>query len=146
MDQAIRRLTHDDVGVVAQLEADARASLQDQRGGSAHLGERAPVGEWGALVDNAQRPVWVGSIDDVVVSYLELEIAGDAARVQQVYVEPEAREVGFGDWLLEAAIEEARRRGCKVIEGHALPGDRATKNLYERAGITARKITVSKNL
>ena len=81
-----------------------------------------------------------------MVGYIELEIANDVARVMQVYVEPLAREVGFGDWLLEAAIEEGRRRGGKVIEGFALPGDRATKNLYERAGITARKITVSKDL
>ena len=146
MEQATRRLTIDDVGVVAQLEIDARTALQVERGGQAHLAERVAVGEWGDLVDRADRPVWVSSIDDVVVGYLELEIAGDTARVMQVYVDPMAREIGFGDWLLEAAIDEARGRGCKVIEGYALPGDRATKNLYERAGITARKITVSKDL
>ena len=146
MQQDIRRLAIDDVAVVAQLEREARAALRDQRGGAAHLAERDAVGEWATLVDNADRPVWVGAIDDVVVGYLELAIVGDTARVMQVYVEPEAREIGFGDWLLEAAIDEARSRGCRVIEGFALPGDRATKNLYERAGITARKITVSKNL
>ena len=146
MEQATRRLTIDDAGVLAQLESDARAALQTERGGQAHLAERAAVGEWGTLVDHADRPVWVSSIDDVVVGYLELEIVGDTARVMQVYVDPMAREIGFGDWLLEAAIAEARSRGCKVIEGFALPGDRATKNLYERAGITARKITVSKDL
>ena len=146
MEQATRRLAIDDVAAVAQLERDARAGLLDQRGGPAHLAEREAVGEWGALVGNADRPVWVSTIDDVVLGYLELAIIGDTARVMQVYVEPEAREIGFGDWLLEAAIEEARGRGCRVIEGFALPGDRATKNLYERAGITARKITVSKAL
>lgn len=146
MEQSTRRLTIDDAGVVAQLESDARAALQAERGGLAHLAERVAVGEWGGLVDSADRPVWVSSIDGVVVGYLELEIAGDTARVMQVYVDAMAREVGFGDWLLEAAIDEARSRGCKVIEGYALPGDRATKNLYERAGITARKITVSKDL
>lgn len=56
------------------------------------------------------------------------------------------REVGFGDWLLEAALAGARLHGCEVLEGTALPGDRATKNLYERAGIKARKITVSVRL
>lgn len=146
MEQVIRRLEIGDADVVSQLESDARAALQDERGGLAHLAERAPVGEWGALADNADRPVWVSTIDDVVVGYIELEIANETARVMQVYVEPMAREVGFGDWMLEAAIDEGRRRGCKVIEGFALPGDRATKNLYERAGITARKITVSKHL
>lgn len=146
MEQVIRRLEIGDADVVAQLESDARTALQDERGGLAHLSERAPVGEWSALVDNDDRPVWVSTIDGVVLGYIELEIANGAARVMQVYVEPLAREVGFGDWLLKAAIDEGRRRGCKVIEGFALPGDRATKNLYERAGITARKITVSKDL
>ncbi|MEQ1872352.1 MAG: GNAT family N-acetyltransferase [Ilumatobacteraceae bacterium] len=146
MEQVIRRLEIGDAEVVAQLETDARAALQSERGGLAHLAERVPVGEWGALADNADRPVWVGTIDGVVVGYIEVEIVNGVARVMQVYVEPLAREVGFGDWLLEAAIEEGRRRGCSVIEGFALPGDRATKNLYERAGITARKITVSKAL
>jgi len=135
-----------DVAVVAQLERDARATLVEQRGGAAHLAEREAVGEWADLVDRAERPVWVSTIDDVVLGYLELAIVGDTARVMQVYVEPQAREVGFGDWLLEAAIDEARTKACTVIEGYALPGDRATKNLYERAGITARKITVSKAL
>ena len=146
MHQVIRRLTSDDAGQVATLEREARTALLDQRGGIAHLGERVPVGEWGALVDSSARPVWVSTIDDVVVGFLELEINPEVARVMQVYVEPMAREVGFGDWLLEAALEEARNRGCAVIEGYALPGDRATKNLYERAGITARKIIVSKEL
>lgn len=146
MQQTTRRLTTDDAAVVAQLEADARAALIEQRGGPAHLAERPPVGDWAALAHSADRPVWVSTIDDVVVGYLELEIANEVARVMQVFVDPLAREVGFGDWLLEAAIEEGRQRGCNVIEGFALPGDRATKNLYERAGITARKITVSKQL
>ena len=146
MDQVIRRMAINDVSLVAQLERDARAALVDQRGGAAHLAERAAVGAWAALVDLAQRPVWVSTIDGVVLGYLELEIVGETARVMQVYVEPLAREVGFGDWLLEAALAEARTRHCTVIEGYALPGDRATKNLYERAGITARKITVSKDI
>lgn len=146
MEQTTRRLRHDDVGVVARLEADARDALSDQRGGAALLAERPPVRDWLALVDSADRPVWVSVIDDAVVGYLELEITDSTARVLQVYVDPQAREVGFGDWLLEAATEEARQRRCTTIEGYALPGDRATKNLYERAGITARKIIVSKEL
>ena len=41
------------------------------------------------------------------------------------------------------ATDEARHRGCSLLEGASLPGDRETKNLYERAGIKARLITVS---
>ena len=44
------------------------------------------------------------------------------------------------------SAEEAEAAGARLLEGHALPGDRQTKNLYERAGIKARLITVSTTL
>jgi GNAT superfamily N-acetyltransferase len=81
--------------------------------------------------------------DEVIVGYLIVDVDGAVALIDQVFVTPEARELGFGDALLAAALEEARAAGAGVLEGHALPGDRDTKNLYERAGITARLITVS---
>lgn len=141
--QAVRALTATDAAAVAQLEAEARTALVGQRGGPAHLAERPAVGDWGALLATADQHVWVAAIDEVVVGYLQLQVRGTAAEVLQVYVHPEARELGFGDWLLEAALAAARSQGCTVLEGTALPGDRETKNLYERAGIKARKITVS---
>jgi len=143
MEQVVRSLAHADTADVASLEREARAALLEQRGGPAHLAERPSVGDWSALSPAAGQHVWVATIDDVVVGFLQLQVVGAAAEVMQVYVDPEAREVGFGDWLLEAAIAAARSCGCTVLEGTALPGDRATKNLYERAGIKARKITVS---
>lgn len=132
-----------DADAVAALEREARSALIEQRGGPAHLAERPAVGDWASILLQTDQHVWVGTIDDVVVGYLQLQIVAAAAEVMQVYVHPEAREVGFGDWLLEAAIAAARSLDCTVLEGTALPGDRATKNLYERAGIKARKITVS---
>lgn len=66
--------------------------------------------------------------------------------VRQVYVHPEARELGLGDDLLEAAIAATVAAGGATIESVALPGDRETKNLFERAGLTARLITVAKRL
>ncbi len=143
MEQAVRPLAAADAAEVSELESDARTALLEQRGGPAHLAERAAVGDWRAVVLEAGQHVWVATIDEVVVGYLQLHIAGTAAEVMQVYVHPEAREIGFGDWLLEAAVATALSLGCTVLEGTALPGDRQTKNLYERAGIKARKITVS---
>jgi GNAT superfamily N-acetyltransferase len=92
--------------------------------------------------------VFVGTIDGVPVGYLLLSqvIAGSTARVEQVWVSPEAREIGFGDDLLAAATDLARSGGASAIEAEALPGDRDTKNLYERAGVTARKLVVWKAL
>lgn len=143
MHQAVRALTAADAPAVAELEAEARAALAGQRGGPAHLAERPEVGDWAVLLAAPGQLAWVATIDEVVVGYLQLQVRGTAAEVLQVYVHPEARELGFGDWLLEAALAAARAHGCTVLEGTALPGDRETKNLYERAGIKARKITVS---
>jgi GNAT superfamily N-acetyltransferase len=105
------------------------------------------VGEWAALTDGPN-PVWVATIDDVVVGYLHLDVSADAstATVRQVYVQPEARELGLGDALLETAMHHARAAGCTALEAVALPGDRDTKNLYERAGVTARLLVMRRTL
>ena len=89
------------------------------------------------------REVLLARADDPNLgSLIELATADGTAKVEQVYVTPDARDLGFGDGLLEAAIESARQDGAVAIEAEALPGDRETKNLYERAGVTARKLVV----
>ena len=94
---------------------------------------------------------WVGVIDGVVVGFLcggvaEVPFRGRVFSVDRVYVREEAREIGFGDALIAAAMEHAKFEGCSYFEATALPGDRETKNLFERAGITARSIVVSRRL
>jgi GNAT superfamily N-acetyltransferase len=143
MIEQVRLLAVHDCGEVARLEAEAREALVGQRGGPQHLAEVPAVGDWAPLVGGT---VWVASIDDVVVGYLQLAVRGELAEVLQVYVHPEARELGFGDELLATAIDAARAAGCMRLEGTALPGDRETKNLYERAHVVARKIVVSRAL
>jgi GNAT superfamily N-acetyltransferase len=142
----VRSMRAGDVAELAALEAAARAAVALQRGGPAHLADVPSVGEWSALLGRADRQVVVGTLDDVVVGYLELALDHEVAMVRQVYVHPEARELGLGDGMLEHAAQLGRAAGCLVIEGTALPGDRDTKNLYERAGIVARKIVVSRRL
>jgi len=146
MSEVVRRAVSDDAAQLAELEAAARHHLIDQRGGAALLAEQPAVGDWESAIEDHSRWVAVAELDGFVVGYLELSVTGDTAVVRQVYVQPEARELGFGDGLLDAAREEAVRHGCSALEGFALPGDRETKNLYERAGITARKIIVSTRL
>ncbi len=141
MDEHVRPLTEQDIPAVQQLEIEARAALQPVRGGAALLAEQPPT-QWQAALGRA----WVGLYDDVVLGYLELEVRGSIGAVVQVYVHPEARELGLGDEMLRAATVAARAAGCAVLEGTALPGDRDTKNLYERAGVVARKIVLSKRL
>lgn len=145
VDPVVRAARQDDVDQLRSLEAEARAALRGQRGGDRWLETHPPRGaEWGSAV--ADGSVDVAVIGDVVVGYLVFRCNVPVASIDEVYVTPEARNVGFGDALIESATSRARGAGCTLIEGEALPGDRETKNLYERAGITARLIVVSKSL
>ncbi len=139
-----------DLAQLALLEHEARGALVDQRGGQRWLIEHPQVeggssGGWSARCDTAA--VFVAHIGPVVVGYL-VALRGDdqVLRIDQVWVTPDARELGFGDALLAEAIADAASWGAIAVEGQALPGDRHTKNLYERAGIVARLITTYKAL
>ena len=139
IDPVVRPATDADVAAIVSLEAAARAALVEQRGGDRWLATHEPHGGV-AAPDGA---IWVATIDGVVVGYLVSQLVGEVMRILDVFVDPEARELGFGDELLAAVVASARARGARLLEGEALPGDRDTKNLYERAGIKARLITVS---
>jgi ribosomal protein S18 acetylase RimI-like enzyme len=145
----VRRATAADVEALGALEHEAREAIIDARGGAALLAEQPAVGEWATVLADAMRVVWVATIDDVVLGVLELRLPqyeGGTGTVRQVYVVPGARELGLGDEMLAAAIEATVEAGGTTIEAVALPGDRETKNLFERSGLTARLITVSKRL
>jgi GNAT superfamily N-acetyltransferase len=150
IDPLVRRAGPGDAEPLAVLEREARQALVEARGGGRWLEEHPEIApRWDDAVDS--RTVFAAELafpDEPahVVGFLVLDVDGAVAHVDQVYVTPEARELGFGDALLEAATDTARAAGATVLEGHALPGDRETKNLYERAGITARLITVSRRL
>lgn len=145
IDPTVRIATAGDVDQIAELEREARAAVRHQRGGERWLETHTVRDEgWTPVVRGGG--VLVAHMGDVVVGYLVLSIAGVVARVEEVWVTPGARELGFGDELLAGAVAAAGRAGARVLEAEALPGDRETKNLYERAGIKARLITVSRAL
>ncbi|MDW3213024.1 MAG: GNAT family N-acetyltransferase [Ilumatobacteraceae bacterium] len=142
IDPDVRPAGPHDVSQLAWLEAEARSVLIEQRGGPRWLDTHPARGDaWSAAI--GADAVFVAHIGDVVVGYLVLVTTGPIAVVDDVYVTLQARELGFGDAMLAAAIDRARAAGCELLEGSSLPGDRDTKNLYERAGIKARLITVS---
>jgi GNAT superfamily N-acetyltransferase len=150
-DAGVRAVDPDDADDVAQLlllESEGRAALDGQRGGERWLIEHPEIGgRWPQRCTERGADVVVGHIGPVVVGYLVADLGLDhIVRIDQVWVTPDARENGFGDALLELAIERARPLGASAVEGQALPGDRHTKNLFERAGIVARLITTYKRL
>ena len=66
--------------------------------------------------------------------------------LDDIYVEPEAREVGVGEALMDAVEAWCRGRGCIGIDSLALPGNRETKNFFETLRSVARAIVVHRSL
>ena len=153
IDPDVRRAEYHDAEVLSELEAEMRGALAEVRGGARWLDAHVRIGpDWSTAI--SERAVFVGTIpvdneSDVVVAFLVADFLADpmpVVRVDRVYVEPDARELGFGDALVATAMQWGREVGAELFEAETLPGDRNLKNLYERAGVTARLITVSKRL
>lgn len=128
------------------IDLSARSSLVGRRGGDAWLAEHPEL----STIENWWSHSFVASVDGVPVGFLYGRVddgrRGRIFHVDRVYVIDDARELGLGDDLLAAALVLAEELGCSCLEGVALPGDRETKNLYERAGVVARSITVSRRI
>ena len=67
--------------------------------------------------------------------------------MRDIYVDPDAREVGVGEAMMDRGAGVVRGPGLSSgVDAVALPGDRATKNFFERFGLTARAIVVHRAL
>ena len=126
--------------------------MRDSRGGAAFLlreGHRRAA--MVASLDADDEHVLLGQLDDVPVAYLVAQLVPlpdgtVAGAVREFFVEPEARELGVGEALMDETIAWCRRHGCTGIDALALPGDRATKNFFETFGLVARAIVVHRPL
>jgi GNAT superfamily N-acetyltransferase len=159
IDPEVRVAGPDDAAALAPLEAAARSALLGTRGGDRWLDEHPEIGDgWTERISTGGVFVAVIRIEasssgapgaEVIVGYLVASLPPGpvpVVMIEQVYIDPDARELGFGEGLVAAAMEYGRRGGARLVEAHTLPGDRELKNLYERAGVTARLITVSRPL
>ncbi len=148
MDPLVRPASIADVPALIDLEAAARDGIADVRGGALRLAECPPITDWAALLADPDQHVFAGTLDDVVLAFMVvvMQPARQRSLVTHVFVDEGARELGLGDTMIEHAIAATNDAGLAGIESTALPGDRETKNLFERAGMTARKLTVYKSL
>ena len=148
MDPVVRRATLNDTTDLARLQHLARQGIEDVRGGALRLAECPVVTDWNTLINDPHTVVVVGTLDESVMRYAVMQLSAEKNRglITHAYVEAEARELGLGDTMVEHFIAAVRTAGLDGIEAVALPGDRETKNMFERAGLTARKLTVYKAL
>jgi GNAT superfamily N-acetyltransferase len=74
------------------------------------------------------------------------EVSHQSWFIDLLHVSREARGIGIGSAMLSTAIGIVKQRGGTRLNAAALPGDRSTKNLFERHGLVAQMITVGKDL
>jgi GNAT superfamily N-acetyltransferase len=136
----VRRAARDDVGAIVALIA------ADQIGATRDGGDLAPYERAFAAIDAdpAQLLVAVTDAGGAVVGTLQLTFIPGLARrgalraqIEAVRVREDLRGGGVGHALFAWAIEEARRRGCALVQ---LTSDRRrteAHRFYGRLGFTA---------
>ncbi|MYB23632.1 MAG: GNAT family N-acetyltransferase [Acidimicrobiia bacterium] len=140
-----------DCGALATLEDAARQEVANQRGGAMllaiHWPEALGHAGFGRLLDGGAARVWLGAVDGAPLGFalarpLALADGRSLAVVDALYVLPEARGVGLGEALMDEVLAWAAATGAAGVDALALPGDRVTKNFFERYGMTARALQV----
>ena len=153
--ESARPATAADVGRLAELAEQAIAELTPTKGGdiwARREARRAPYDEsFIADLADDDRLVLVGEIKGAVIGYAVVHVEplrddGSLGIINDIYVEPDARDVGVGECLMDAIVAWCSARGCVGIDGLALPGNRATKNFFETFGLVARAIVVHRRL
>ena len=138
----------------ASLEMLAKESYSSYdlfRGGDRLVKElNLPTPSMKDLFNEKDLNVFVAGSDQIVLGFLVARTKqidkGLIATIERVFVTKETRNLGIGDALVTFTKSWAKQQGFIALDGFALPGDRETKNLFERAGLVARLITVTSDL
>ena len=153
--ETVRTATPADLDDVVALAAAAVAEKQTQKGGAVWVRRESRPEPFarslGETLRASHHEVAVGQLDGVTVGYgvVHSETLLDGGKlgvIDDIYVDPRARELGLGELLMEHLLAWCREQGCFGVDSLALPGDRSTKNFFESFGLVARAIVVHRPL
>lgn len=100
-----------------------------------HAAAFPPEERWNANVMGLQLGILGGfGFVDPDGGMVLARVAADEAEILTIAVLPELQGRGLGRWLLDAAMEEARRRGARVMFLEVATGNAPALALYTRAG------------
>lgn len=137
---SVRAATNNDSARIGELRSSLQATMLSLRGGSLLWQERH------ASPDMHRSMIFVAEVGGYVVGFLLCVMREADMEIFEVHVEETARGLGAGDALVAFAIEAARNEGARSVTADALPGDRDTKNLFERAGLISQRLLMRKDL
>ena len=153
--EGARPATEADLDQLVALCDAALAELAPTRGGGMFIAREAraiPVlDSLTEALDDPDRSVWVGTVDHWPVGYAvahteALRNGETLGVIEDLYVEPGARDIGVGEALINVVLAWFRQHGCAGADAYALPGNRETKNFFETAGFTARLLVMHHRL
>jgi ribosomal protein S18 acetylase RimI-like enzyme len=143
----VRIAIEKDASAVSALEQQCVYESESFRGYSQLFEEVPFIGaDFDSVLGNSRRQVLVIESSGVVCGYADMQMSDSVAMIRRVYVSETARELGAGALLIDELRTRAKSHGCTRIDAYALPGDRLTKNLFERAGMKARLLIASSDL
>ena len=142
----VRDARASDDAALARLDGEWRTAARAYRGAARMLAEDPHRLGLVTLRGLSGWRVVVAGLDGAVLGALGLAMQGPIATISRVYVTAEARGLGLGEAMVEGALARAGAAGCRSIDALVLPGDRETKNLFERTGLIARLIVVTRDL
>jgi ribosomal protein S18 acetylase RimI-like enzyme len=98
------------------------------------------------FAETAPDDVLVAEADGLVVGYVHLsnptplEANRHVLEIRGLAVTPRCQRTGVGRALLDAAVDEARRRGCRKLRLRVLVTNVAARALYDAAGFVVEGV------
>ncbi|MCY3635739.1 MAG: GNAT family N-acetyltransferase [bacterium] len=150
-DGAARPALPDEIGLIAGLAREARSEALEYRGGDRWMATEAapePLEDHLAqLIADPEAVLVAGIWDDTVVGYgwarrIVRRDGSAIARIEELFVTPDARSVGVGESLFNALLLWARDQELVAMDAFVLPGHREAKNFFETFKMTAHALIV----
>ncbi len=120
-DFIIRKMTADDVSAVAEIEKECFSSPWTQQG---LLSE----------TENPSAEFFVLEKDKCIAAYMGMHIVLDECYIANVAVKDSCRKKGYGQRLVENALQIAKQKGCFFITLEVRLSNLPAISLYEKCG------------
>lgn len=144
---SVRLAETQDLTSLVQLEESAISESSHYRGSAELLIDAPLIKKNDSNVLNSEsQMILVIEHDNSIQGYAQVLFSQTVATIQRIFISDYARNLGAGSQLLGAIHTECKRKGLKRLDAYALPGDRLTKNLFERAEMKARLLIASTEL